>query len=196
MPDYKKSKIYKICDLNEEMIYIGSTVKKLYERLSQHKYNYKKYLEDKKIIPSTVFKIFEKYGLENCKIYLLEEFPCENKEQLLKKEGEYIKNINCVNKCIAGRTEKEWKEDNKEKIKILLKEYKKNNRKKINEYLNEYYHKNKEKINNRNKEYKKKYFEENKDILKEKRSQKIECDICHNIMTKGSISRHKKNYHS
>jgi hypothetical protein len=43
------------------------------------------------------------------------------------REGHYIKNIMCVNKNIAGRTQKEYRDDNKEK----LKEYKKNRNKKL-----------------------------------------------------------------
>ena len=58
--------------------------------------------------------LFDEYGMENCKIELLEDYPCENKEQLLKREGYYIQNNDCVNRCVAGRTINEWKEDNKE----------------------------------------------------------------------------------
>ena len=41
-----------------------------------------------------------------------------NKEQLIKKEGEYIRTLDCVNKRIAGRSNKEsgiiWRENNKD----------------------------------------------------------------------------------
>jgi hypothetical protein len=36
--------------------------------------------------------------------------------ELDKREGEYIRNNNCINRCIAGRTQKEYYEENKEKI--------------------------------------------------------------------------------
>jgi hypothetical protein len=32
-----------------------------------------------------------KYGIENCKIELVEAYPCENKEELRKREGYWIK---------------------------------------------------------------------------------------------------------
>ena len=48
---------------------------------------------------------------------LLEDFPCETKRELLNKEGEYIRNTpNCINTQIQGRTVKEYKYDNREKI--------------------------------------------------------------------------------
>jgi hypothetical protein len=47
-------------------------------------------------------------------IELIEEFPCDNKEQLNKREGELIREMECVNQRIAGRTKKQWVEANKE----------------------------------------------------------------------------------
>jgi hypothetical protein len=41
--------------------------------------------------------------------------------ELDKREGEHIRNNNCINKYIAGRTMKEYYEDNKEKIKQDMK---------------------------------------------------------------------------
>ena len=35
-----------------------------------------------------------------------ENYPCENEEQLNKREGEIIREIGTVNKQIAGRTHK------------------------------------------------------------------------------------------
>jgi hypothetical protein len=53
----------------------------------------------------------------------MKNFPCENKEQLNKREGEIIREIGTLNKKIAGRTQKEYIEDNKDKIKEYKKEY-------------------------------------------------------------------------
>ena len=44
-------------------------------------------------------------------------------EQLLKKEGDYIRNIDCVNKVVAGRTHKEYKETNKDSLNQYSKDY-------------------------------------------------------------------------
>jgi len=49
-------------------------------------------------------------------IELIENFPCENKEQLNKREGEIIRSMDCVNKRIAGRTMPEYRKDTKDRI--------------------------------------------------------------------------------
>lgn len=111
MPDYQKSKIYKIVDANEEMVYVGSTVKTLSQRMSHHRSSFKSGPF------TTSHNIFNKYGVENCKILLIENYPCSSKDELNKREGEYIKQLDCVNKMIPGRTSKEYYLDNKERIK-------------------------------------------------------------------------------
>ena len=107
MPDYKNGKIYKLWSPEGDDIYIGSTTISLSRRKAKHKSQ-----------NNTSKILFEKYT--DVRIELLEEYPCDNKEQLLKKEGEYIRNNNCVNRCIAGTTRKEqnknYYENNKEKI--------------------------------------------------------------------------------
>ena len=53
-------------------------------------------------------KLFDEFDVENRKIVLIEEYPCQNRKQPEKKEGEYNENDkNCLSKCIAGRTRKE-----------------------------------------------------------------------------------------
>jgi hypothetical protein len=90
-------------------VYYGSTTQPLCKRISEHRSAYKRYKNGKgKEYYKSVFIIFDEFGLENCKIELVELFPCENKNQLHQKEGEYIKNNECVNKNIAGRTQKEY----------------------------------------------------------------------------------------
>ena len=132
MPDYQLAKIYKIEPLNpdhESDIYIGSTCKpRLSQRLSKHKCDYNRWKDGKDHNVSS-FKLFEKYGVQNCQILLLESYPCSNKDQLRKKEGYYIKAIPCVNKNIPGRTVKESQ-----------KQYYKNNK----DYFEQYYENNKE----------------------------------------------------
>ena len=60
------------------------------------------------------FVLFDLYGIENCKIELLEKFSCEIQEELLKREGETIQAYECVDKHLAGRTKKQWYLDNKD----------------------------------------------------------------------------------
>ena len=54
-------------------------------------------------------KSFGKFGVENRKIVLIEKYPCQNRKQPEKKEGEYIEtDKSCLSKCIVGRTRQEY----------------------------------------------------------------------------------------
>jgi hypothetical protein len=66
---------------------------------------------------------FEIVKYPDCKIQLLELCNFETKEELRKLEGEYIKNNECINKYVAGRTIKEWRNENKNIISEYYKKY-------------------------------------------------------------------------
>lgn len=159
---YENGQIYKIVDAGFNMCYIGSTTEPLSKRMERHRKYYKKYLETGKV-DTRVRLIFEKYGVENCKIILITDYPCNNKKELLRKEGEYIQSMECVNKCVAGRTPKEYKELHKER-------YKQNNR--------EWCEKNKEYVIKRNHEQHKEqiaqkrqeHYEQNKERINEQKT--------------------------
>ena len=120
---YKNCKICKVLDNDYNLVYYGSTIESLARRFSKHRRDYLLFKEGK-ISNITVFQIFDEYNTENCKIELVENFPCESKEQLRKREGEYIKqDKECVNRVIPGRSRTEYKEDNKDKLKDMSKEY-------------------------------------------------------------------------
>ena len=133
MPDYSKGKIYCLRSHQTDDVYIGSTVESLSRRKAKHKNQYKSFLNEK----YHYITAFEIVKYDDCYIELIENYPCENKEQLTKKEGEYIRNMKCVNKFIAGRTQKEYRKDNKEKIKEKAKEYHEENKEKIKKYREE-----------------------------------------------------------
>jgi hypothetical protein len=107
MPNYKNGKVYAIRSYQTEEIYIGSTTQKLSDRMYGHRGNFK----SKGTCNS---KLILQY--EDAYIELIEEYSCDNKEQLLRKEGEHIRATNCVNKLIAGRTQKEYREENAEQL--------------------------------------------------------------------------------
>ena len=47
-------------------------------------------------------KSFDEFCVEIVKRNLIEEYPCQNRKQPEKKEGEYIENDkNCLSKCIV-----------------------------------------------------------------------------------------------
>ena len=56
----------------------------------------------------TVFDIFEKYGVEQCRIVLIELCPCDTKDELTSRESHYIRTMECVNKMIPDRTKSEY----------------------------------------------------------------------------------------
>ena len=145
MVNYSNGKIYKIepiVEHEEEEIYVGSTTKQyLSQRMDNHRRCFKSW-KSGKTNKLTVFDLFDKYGIDNCKIYLLESVNANSKDELLAKEGHYIKTLKCVNRCIAGRTIKEYNNDNLDKIK----HYRENNRDKMKNYLVQYRENNKNKI--------------------------------------------------
>ncbi len=93
-------------------IYIGSTFDSLESRWSKHKYEFNiNYIKS-----CTSQIIFEKYGIENCKIICVEELATDDQNELKKLEGSYQRIMPCVNRCIAGRTQKEYYQENKEEL--------------------------------------------------------------------------------
>jgi hypothetical protein len=152
--DYKNGKIYAIRSHQTEQIYIGSTTQPLTKRLNAHK------------AKNCNSKLILQY--EDAYIELIETYSCENREQLNKREGEHIRANNCVNKLIAGRTQKEYLEDNKELLKEKTKKYREENNELLKEKAKKYReNENKEKVKERNKKYK----TENAEILKQKRKE-------------------------
>jgi hypothetical protein len=187
--DFANGKIYKIepiCDHEVEEIYYGSTTQLLSKRMGDHRTKYKAWKENKynKIM---VYNIFDKYGVENCKIYLVEDYPCERREQLERREGEIIKANRCANKIVVGRTKKEYRKDNKDMIYERNKTYNEKNKTKIAENKKHYYEENKDEFSEKSK----KYRENNKDIIKQKKSKKCKCE-CGQTYTQNHKARHYK----
>lgn len=94
---YKKGKIYIIKSPNYPKSYIGSTCLNLDFRFSFHK-------EAKNTTSKVIIDAGDAY------IKLLENYPCNCKQDLLRREGEYIKKYKdtLVNYNVAGRTKYEY----------------------------------------------------------------------------------------
>ena len=131
------AKIYKIVDNINDNVYIGSTCYSLKTRLSVHKSAYKRFLNG--LGGNT--KSFDVLKNNDYKIELIENCNIKTKQELLARERFFIKNNECLNKNIPGRTDKE-----------------------IQQYQKEYYNDNKDKLDN----FHKAYNETNKEKLKEK----------------------------
>ena len=116
---YSEGKIYKIepkCDHNDDEIYIGSTTQKyLSQRMVEHRSQYKRWKEGKMNLVSS-FQLFEKFGIDNCEIILLESVVAKDINELKSRESHHIKNIKCINKYVPLRSHKDYRNDNKELI--------------------------------------------------------------------------------
>ena len=115
--NYKNGKIYQILNKQTNDVYVGSTCSPLCKRLSHH------VIASKVKQGRTLYQLMNSIGTSLFYIELLENYPCENKEQLKQREGHYIRQIGNLNMCIAGRTNQEWKQENKEHIKAQTKDY-------------------------------------------------------------------------
>jgi hypothetical protein len=116
MPNYQKGKIYKIVDNTNDNIYIGSTCEKLIRRLQKHKASYKCYLNPN--VKQGHMRSFDIIKNGDFNIILLEECPCENKEQLLAREQYWKDKMKCVNHNNPIHNHKkyqqEWRDNNRE----------------------------------------------------------------------------------
>jgi group I intron endonuclease len=120
--DYSKGKIYVIRNTVNDLVYVGSTTQLLCQRMTLHR---------RKAIQLThlpLYQAFAEIGVTKFFIELVDIYPCENMEQLLKKEGEYIRQFdsykNGYNARIAGRAKNEYYTENKETIKEQVKGFK------------------------------------------------------------------------
>ena len=126
MPDYAKSKIYKIVDKTNNNIYLGSTILDLNKRLKKHEKDYSHHLIGKMNFISS----FEILKNNNYTIEIVEFVPCSSRIELLQKENEYLKKMECVNKNKAYRSI----EDIKAQTKKDNDKYKLNNPEKYKEH--------------------------------------------------------------
>lgn len=182
---YTRGKIYRIvCNVSGKQ-YIGSTTEPtLAKRLSYHRSDYKKWKNGKKN-KITSFDILESNDFQ---IVLIEDYPCERKEQLLMRERYHIENTECVNKIIPTRTVSEYgklyrelhkekilennKNRDKDKIKIQNKNYYENNKEKVNTMNKNWHENNKEKSNELARQRQAVYREKHRDIINERRRTK------------------------
>lgn len=182
------------------------------------KRRYERRQERQKII---LYSKMKEIGKDKFNIELYEEYPCENVEQLRMREGQVMREVNAsLNSKIEGRTQQEWREDNKEYIKEMVKKHYENNKDKYSqqgkqyreehkEYIKEWkknrYETNKEEILQKQKEYhstnkevrnakSREYNKNQKEKIKAKKNKSYECD-CGVTYTHSNKSRHLKSKH-
>jgi hypothetical protein len=110
--NYQNCKIYKIISpSNSELIYYGHTCRTLEQRMIAHKSKSNK----------TASKMIIEKG--DAIIELIENYPCNSRQEATRREGWHQRNNECVNKFVAGRTDKEYREDNKDHINEMQREH-------------------------------------------------------------------------
>ena len=155
MTNYDKGQIYLLS--HNGYYYVGSTTKSLTERLKKHQKDFRNYNSGKRKTTITSFIILEK--CYDCKIETLQKYDCKSKKELTRKEGEYIRSYKdkygdkCVNKVIAGRTDREYYLDNKKLIDNYHQNYRNDNKFSINLKARETYNLNKDKYKTQRIEY-------------------------------------------
>ena len=122
MPDYKKAKVYKLC--GGDKIYIGHTTQTLVRRFSKHK-------------SEKLKSCLEILDSPDCRIELIEEYPCDNFEEITEREQYWINLLNPTNlqkaKDIYHESAKNWQKNNPDKMKGYFDTYRKKNQSKITE---------------------------------------------------------------
>lgn len=93
---YKTGRVYKVIASRGNKIYIGSTFDQLRSRLFQHKKDYKRWKEGKDRF-CQIFHLFDKYGMENCTILLICEYPVIDRKQLQAYEALWIGKLKSIN---------------------------------------------------------------------------------------------------
>ena len=158
---YQRGQIYTIRNITDDaMIYVGSTISPLPKRFYIHKQSC---LCGKSTI--NLYNYITDNDWSNWYIELYEDFPCNSKKELERREGQVIRDIGTLNKVIAGRTHKEYREDNADKINERKKKNYEGNKDVVLEKMKKYYQDNADTIKERNK----KYYQNNADKIKERR---------------------------
>ena len=215
LDNYQNGKIYKLWSLETDEIYVGSTCCPLYKRMSKHrealtmntKNHRKLYIE------------MNRLGKDAFSIELIENYPCTSIEELRKREGYWIRELKAtLNIQIAGRTQKDYRDEHKEEMKEYLKQYRitnyeklskdqkirrENNKDYIKEWKKQHYEANKDAIRAKHKEYrekhrdvvlekKKQYYHQNREKILQQLSEEVVCPICECKGLRINIKRHER----
>jgi len=158
---YSNAKIYRLVNSVDSEEYVGSTCGKLSKRKSDHK-------TDAKRKPSRrVYQHLNEVGWDNVDIVLVEEYPCENKNQLERRERHWIETLKpSLNMYVPTRTLQEYNADNASKFSEIKAKYYADNAENIRERVAKYYAENATKV----REYQKKYNTENADKVRERQA--------------------------
>ena len=186
--DYSKGKVYMIrpiCGGEDGEIYIGSTTKQyLCQRMTMHRNSYNNW-KNGKYHKFTVYDLFDKYGLKDCEIVLIENVNCDSIDELLQREKYHIQNNNCINRITPKQSIQEWRVLNQERLKNYRQEYRAKNIEKIKEIDKIKHIKDKDRRNERSNNH---YYTNKEDILKKMKTP-FKC-ICGSVLRVSDKVRH------
>lgn len=171
---YAKGKIYKLVnDVNGDF-YIGSTCLTLAARIHSHKMNAIRK-------PANVHQYFNNIGWNMVKIILVETYPCESKDELLKRERYWYDTLKpTLNTQIPARGRQEYYQDNQGKIIQKSKQYYEANHDEIRVKAKEHYEANKIEILAKQHQY---------------ASVKVGCPHCSLEVRRDCLSKHIRRKH-
>jgi hypothetical protein len=182
--DYQNGRIYKILNTEDDKCYVGSTCQSLAKRFSEHKKRHQNGT-------GKLYEHMRNIGFDKFYIELITNYPCNTKEELRAKEGEYIREMGSLNILIAGRkkpeSQKVWYWRNKDDQCRKRREYHSKNQEKECKRDRSYYENNKQAVLAR----KKKYKQDNKEQIKRKASFKLACD-CGSTYQRRNKAEHMK----
>jgi hypothetical protein len=129
--DYKNGKIYSIRSYQTNLVYYGSTLQTLSKRLSCHRSDCKQYKQGKRNYVSS-FDILE---FDDNYIELVEKYPCTDRSELEKREGEIIRaNNDAINKRMPGVNKSEYSRKWRQNNEVSLKQKRDNNKEEKSKY--------------------------------------------------------------
>ena len=188
MVNYSEAKIYKVLNSVDDGIYVGSTTQSLSKRMGKHRSN-AKYRNTK------FYQHMHDIGIDNFYIEWIEQYPCSTNDELHAREGEWIRQLGTLNQIVSGRTPRQYREENPDKIRETNRRYREQNGDKIREMNQQYRDQNRDKI----KEQKQQYREQNRDKIREQSQQYREHNssnictcVCGSLVSKINMCKHIK----
>lgn len=170
MPNYQSSKIYKVCNTEDDQEYYGSTT---FHYLSNRMCCHRSAFQTGKHQTMRLYNHMKTIGVEKFFIVLIETYPCNSKEQLFARERYWIeKDTPSLNKARPVITHDESME------------YRKDYTKKWRKENPEKYHQ--QQVRN---------SEKNREKNKARSREKVSCSICETVLSRGSMYHHMKHQH-
>jgi hypothetical protein len=183
MPNFQNGKIYAIRSHQTAQVYVGSTIQPLSVRLGKHR------------LPSNSTSSRAIMRFPDAYIELIENYPCADKNELNRREGEFIRTMDCVNKIIAGRTPAEYRADNKERLNQQCREWHADHREESNQKNREWHADHREESNQKSREWHAAHRKESNQKRREWHAAHLEEAKQYHVDNKERLNRQCREYH-